>query len=98
MTVDHGGARSGLSPNPLSVCHNKTMVDAGEDALIAPATEVIEDRALGRHIAREQPPADHATQNVENGVDDLAERPFERSSHYLRLRQQRFESFPFRVG
>mgnify|MGYP006867811099 CR=1 FL=1 len=47
LAVEHDRAGRGLAPGPLAVHHDETMVDFGEDAVVAETAKVAEHRALG---------------------------------------------------
>src|SRR4051812_13286023 len=51
------------------------MIDPQKDTGVAPTAEIAEHRALGRQVLGDETPWYSASQNVEDGVDDLSQRP-----------------------
>ena len=87
-----------VPPGALAVQHDEMMVDAGEQAIVVPSAEVAIDRALRRQVLRQKAPWNAATQNKEDAVYDVPQRPQPRPPERVGGRQQRFEDRPFGVG
>jgi hypothetical protein len=94
--LDRFGRRC-RTPDPFAIGHDEVVVQALEQARVAPQGKPAEHRALGRQIARQKPPRDPAAQDVEDGVHHLAQAgsgPTAPGRH----RKERLDQSPFCVG
>src|SRR5665213_3485321 len=74
------------------------MVDVLPHALLLPAAKIVIDRLPRWQIMWQQPPCGACPQKVEDGVDQFARRRLSRPPAGSRIRDQRRDQLPLRVG
>ena len=84
--VDDAGARKGRPTAAFAIDHQQCMMQRLEHAAIPPSRKPAIGRALGRKVARHDPPGNAVSHDVENRVDDLTQRLGERPARPLRRR------------
>jgi len=75
LAVDHGGCGACLAAGPLTVKHHQVVVDPLPGAVIAEPGKPAIRRGPGQEVLGQQAPGNAATQDVEDGVDDLPHDP-----------------------
>src|ERR1700761_1717029 len=80
LAVNHGGRGTCRAPDPFAVLHHQVMCDGLPHTAITPRGKPAIDGLVGREAARQYAPGNAATQDVEDGVNDLSQRPFRRTA------------------
>ena len=97
LAVDDGRAGRGFPPGPLSVGHQKGMVNRCPNTLDLPAAQIVVDRLPGREIVRQQPPGRAGAELIEDGLNDPALVRFPRPPTGLGFGDQRLKNSPLVV-
>lgn len=97
MGIDDGGAGTGFPPFLLAHRHIERMMDALQRAVPVPQVEIVVDRALGRKVLGQPLPLAARPQNVEDGVEHLADIDLAPAPAALGGWDQRRGQRPFRV-
>src|SRR3954452_17611418 len=74
------------------------MIERFEQAAVAPRAEPPKHRRSRRQIVGKEPPSDPASQHVEDGVQNLAQRPLARPPSDAWLWHVRLDQSPFGIG
>jgi hypothetical protein len=90
--------RLGGAAHPLAHALAQGGVGRLPRAAQAPLPEVVEGRLPAREAVRQHPPRHAAAQDVEDGVEDLAQSHRAGTSFSFPGRKQRFEDGELRVG
>jgi len=98
LAVDHRRRRGSLVSGPLAVVHDEMVVDGLEQALAAKALEPAIDRISWREVLGRHALGSAGPQHVEDGVHDLAHRPFAGTAGPRRRRHERGKDRPFRIS
>src|SRR3954454_9077414 len=73
LAVDDAGRGRGLPPGLLARGHDQQGVERRPGSVLPQAPEVAEHRALGRELLRQEAPRTPGPQQVEDGVEHLAQ-------------------------
>ena len=97
LAVEHG--RGGAAILVMSGAHAcpQPVVESRPGAVAAPRAEVVIDGFAGRKVLGQQSPGAAAFDDIENGVEDGAQRSA-RATAAFGLGQERFEELPLCVG
>src|SRR5215204_554527 len=98
LAVEHSSTRRSLASDPLPVGHDEQVVHRLEQAGIPPRAKPSVHGRARRQIGRKQPPRNAAAQYIEDRVHNLAQRPFPWPPSRERLRHERLDQSPLRVG
>ena len=98
LAVDDRRRGAGLATGPLAVGHDQGVVDPLEQTAVAPRREPAVDRAPRREVRWQKAPGDPAAHDIEDGVDDLAQRPGARPASPMGRRQKGLNHAPFRIA
>ena len=98
LAVDDAGGRAGRASIGLARRHQKMVIDARPQAVIAPSSEIAVHGAMGRKALGQQPPWGTAAKDVEDGVDHLPQIRPSRPPQPVRRRHVGGKPAPFRIG
>ena len=98
LAVDDRGGGPGGAPHHLACTLAQRGVDRLPQAAQAPLPKVVEHRLPRRKVSRQHPPGHAATQDVEDGIEDLVQNNGASTPSALRLRKQRLEDRILFVG
>src|SRR5215213_3839751 len=73
LAVDDASGRRGLPAGPLARRHDQLGVQYLPGSILPPAPEIAEHRALGRQLLGQEVPGAAGAQQIEDGVQDLAQ-------------------------
>jgi hypothetical protein len=68
------------------------------EAIVLPQTKVVVHRFPGRQVVGKQTPRASASQQIENGIDDLTVAVEARSTMKRGSRKKRCDAVPFRIA
>jgi len=97
LAVDNRRARLRVAADAYSELLTQDSVEVLPRAVHAPQPEIVISGLPGWEFVREQPPGTAAPHDVEDGVQDLADRVKPRSADGLGRRKQRVETSEFSV-
>jgi hypothetical protein len=98
LAVDDPGRRARLAAGGLARCHQQLMIDTPPGAVIAPSVEEPLHRGIGRELLGQQAPLATRGQQVEHGVDRLAQIGLARPPQEPWRRQVRLDQHPLVIG
>src|SRR5512135_2734232 len=98
LAVDAAGARLGFLPGRLPDPAAQGVMDLLPQSVAAPAMEVVADRPLGWEVMGQGGPGAARAQNVEDGVENLAEVGLPWCPRLHRGWQQRLQDGPLLVA
>jgi hypothetical protein len=98
LAVDNAGGWGGLLAGLLACSHDQLGVQHRPGSVLPPAPEIAEHRALGRQLLGQEIPRAAAAQEIEDGVQDLAQIDRARPTEAARGRQVRHDQGELGVG
>src|SRR5829696_5405461 len=98
LRIDHSRAGLGVSPQPHPQALAQRRVEPLPHTVEAPNPEVVMDGLPGREVVGQKSPGTATTDDVEDSVEDLAERVHPRSPGGFWDGEMRFYTSPFGVG
>ena len=97
-SVEHGGGRIGLSTGLFTAFDVERMMEPLQRPVVAPAIEVVVDRAAWWKVFGDGPPLTARAKNVHHPIDDFAQVDRALVATRLRRRNLRRNLRPFLVG
>src|ERR687898_3196712 len=97
LAIDHSSTGRGFTSDPLPIRHNEQVVDALEQARVAPESEPAIHRRPRWEVLRDQTPRDPASEDVEDGVHDFPQWPSAGATKRVWLWHQRLDQGPLGI-
>src|SRR5258707_5124439 len=92
LAVDNPGARLRVTPNTRAELLTDHVVEMLPCTVQAPAAKLVVSGLPGRKLVRQQPPGATSSHDVEDGVQDLAQRMKPRTADTPERRQERIQA------